>query len=117
MVEQEGLTEGRDKLNAVSGVNDMAPVISEDFIQWVLEDNFVNGRPDWALGGVTLTSNVTPYEEAKIRLLNGSHQMLSYPSFLSGLRRVDIALQVHSLLPLLLINAGPSVLPIHPQFP
>jgi len=83
----------RDKLNAVSGVNDMAPVISEDFIQWVLEDNFVNGRPDWALGGVTLTSNVTPYEEAKIRLLNGSHQMLSYPSFLSGLRRVDIALQ------------------------
>jgi len=83
----------RDQLNAKSGVNDQAPVISEDFIQWVLEDNFVNGRPEWATGGVTLTSNVTPYEEAKIRLLNGSHQMLSYPSFLSGLRRVDIALQ------------------------
>jgi len=83
----------RDQLNAKSGVNDQAPVISEDFIQWVLEDNFVNGRPEWATGGVTLTSNVTPYEEAKIRLLNGSHQMLSYPAFLSGHRRVDIALQ------------------------
>jgi len=83
----------RDELNAKSGVNDMAPVVSEDFIQWVLEDKFTNGRPDWAVGGVTVTDNVTPYEEAKIRLLNGSHQMLSYPSFLAGLRRVDIALK------------------------
>jgi len=83
----------RAKLNSDTGVADQAPVVSEDFIQWVLEDNFKQGRPEWDAGGVTLTSNVTPYEEAKIRLLNGSHQMLSYPSFLSGLRRVDIALK------------------------
>jgi mannitol 2-dehydrogenase len=83
----------RTELNAASGVEDKAPVVAEDFIQWVLEDNFKYGRPKWESVGVTLTDNVSPYEEAKIRLLNGSHQMLSYPSFLAGLRRVDIALE------------------------
>eukprot|EP01117_Protostelium_nocturnum_P003329 TRINITY_DN1429_c0_g1_i1.p1 TRINITY_DN1429_c0_g1~~TRINITY_DN1429_c0_g1_i1.p1 ORF type:complete len:269 (-),score=91.35 TRINITY_DN1429_c0_g1_i1:49-855(-) len=83
----------RTELNQKSGVNDLAPVVAEDFIQWVLEDNFCAGRPDWSVSGVTMTNNVTPYEEAKIRLLNGSHQMLSYPAFLTGLRRVDEALK------------------------
>eukprot|EP01119_Soliformovum_irregulare_P009522 TRINITY_DN2290_c0_g1_i1.p1 TRINITY_DN2290_c0_g1~~TRINITY_DN2290_c0_g1_i1.p1 ORF type:complete len:509 (+),score=145.17 TRINITY_DN2290_c0_g1_i1:46-1527(+) len=82
----------RSSLNASSGVDDLIPVICEDFIQWVLEDKFCAGRPQFELAGVTITDNVTPYEEAKIRLLNGSHQMLSYPAFLAGLRRVDDAM-------------------------
>jgi mannitol 2-dehydrogenase len=82
----------RDFINARSGVNDRAPVIAEDFTQWVLEDNFKYGRPAYECAGVTVTSDVTPYEEAKIRLLNGSHQMLSYPAFLAGFRSVDVAL-------------------------
>jgi mannitol 2-dehydrogenase len=84
--------EWREKLKGFNGVEDKAPVICEDFIQWVLEDKFCNGRPDFAKSGVTMTDNVTPYEEAKIRLLNGSHQMLSYPAFLSGLKKVDVSL-------------------------
>lgn len=79
-------------LNKRSGLNDLAPVIAENFTQWVLEDNFKHGRPQYEAAGVTVTSDVTPYEEAKIRLLNGSHQMLSYPAFLAGFRRVDVAL-------------------------
>jgi len=82
----------RNTLNARSGVEDLAPVICEDFTQWVLEDNFKHGRPAYEVAGVTMTDDVTPYEEAKIRLLNGSHQMISYPAFLAGFRRVDIAL-------------------------
>jgi mannitol 2-dehydrogenase len=82
----------RNSITTRSGVDDLAPVIAEDFTQWVLEDNFRYGRPAYETAGVTMTDDVTPYEEAKIRLLNGSHQMLSYPAFLSGFRRVDVAL-------------------------
>jgi len=82
----------RERLANLTGVADCAPVVAEDFIQWVLEDNFKYGRPAYETAGVTLTSDVLPYEEAKIRLLNGSHQMLSYPSFLAGERKVDDAL-------------------------
>jgi len=85
-------TATREALNARCGVNDLAPVIAEEFTQWVLEDNFKYGRPEYETAGVTMTDNVEPYEEAKIRLLNGSHQMLSYPTFLAGERRVDEAL-------------------------
>lgn len=82
----------REELNMRSGVNDLSPVIAEDFSQWVLEDNFLYGRPCYQKAGVTVTNDVAPYEEAKIRLLNGSHSMLSYPAFLSGFKRVDLAL-------------------------
>lgn len=83
----------RQKLRALSGVDDAAPVICEDFIQWVLEDDFPGGRPEWEAVGVMLTDDVAPYEEAKIRLLNASHTMLSYPAYLAGYRKVDEALQ------------------------
>ncbi|WP_394824613.1 mannitol dehydrogenase family protein [Pendulispora albinea] len=83
----------RAELNAMTGLDDRAPVVAEDFIQWVLEDKFRQGRPRWEEVGVQMVSDVTPYEEAKIRLLNGAHQMLSYPAFLSGLRGVDEALR------------------------
>jgi len=83
----------RDALNARTGVSDRAPVVAEDFIQWVLEDKFRQGRPRWEDAGVQVVADVTPYEEAKIRLLNGAHQMLSYPAFLSGHRGVDAALR------------------------
>lgn len=45
------------------------------------------------MAGVTLTNDVLPYEEAKIRLLNGAHTMVSYPAFLAGYRKVDEALR------------------------
>lgn len=84
--------EVRERLNALTGLDDQAPVLCEDFVQWVLEDRFAAGRPAFERAGVQLVSDVTPYEEAKIRLLNGAHQMLSYPAFLAGLRQVDVAL-------------------------
>jgi mannitol 2-dehydrogenase len=82
----------RQKLRELTGLNDAAPVICEDFIQWVLEDDFRSGRPAWEAVGVMLTNDVTPYEDAKIRLLNASHTMLSYPAYLTGYRKVDDAL-------------------------
>lgn len=80
------------RLNAKNGTNDEAPVYCEDFIQWVIEDNFIAGRPAWEKVGAEFTDDVTAYENMKLSLLNASHTLLSYPSFLSGYRKVDDAI-------------------------
>ncbi|WP_440972580.1 mannitol dehydrogenase family protein [Pseudomonas koreensis] len=69
-------------------VDDAWPVVCEPFVQWVLEDKFVNGRPAWEQVGVQFTDDVSPYEEMKIKLLNGSHLALTYLGFLKGYRFV-----------------------------
>ena len=65
------------RLNAQSGVEDAAPVYSEDFIQWVIEDDFIAGRPDWEAAGAEFTDDVSAYENMKLSLLNASHSLLS----------------------------------------
>lgn len=80
------------RLNTQNGTTDQAPVYCEDFIQWVIEDNFIAGRPAWERVGVEFTDDVTAYENMKLSLLNASHTLLSYPSFLSGYRKVDDAM-------------------------
>ncbi|WP_020406495.1 mannitol dehydrogenase family protein [Hahella ganghwensis] len=78
--------EHRDQLRSATGIEDQWPVVAEPFIQWVLEDKFCNGRPEWEKVGVQFTDDVTPYEEMKIRLLNGSHLAMTYLGFLLGYR-------------------------------
>jgi mannitol 2-dehydrogenase len=78
----------RLQLHDQLGIDDAWPVVCEPFIQWVLEDKFGNGRPAWETVGVQLTDDVTPYEEMKIKLLNGSHLALTYLGFLKGYRFV-----------------------------
>ncbi len=58
------------------GAIDMMPVQREPFVQWVMED--MEGGPDWASAGVTLTNDVAGYEQAKLRILNGAHSTLAY---------------------------------------
>jgi mannitol 2-dehydrogenase len=81
-----------ERLGALSGIADKAPVYCEDYIQWVIEDDFKAGRPAWERVGVEFTDDVTAYEHMKLSLLNASHQMLSYPAFLAGYRKVDDAM-------------------------
>lgn len=80
------------RLNQKNGTADQAPVYCEDFIQWVIEDDFIAGRPALERVGVEFTDDVSAYENMKLSLLNASHTLLSYPSFLSGYRRVDDAM-------------------------
>ncbi|MFJ9992281.1 mannitol dehydrogenase family protein [Pseudomonas putida] len=80
--------EHRRQLAERHGVEDAWPVVCEPFLQWVLEDKFVSGRPAWEKVGVQFTDDVTPYEEMKIKLLNGSHLALTYLGFLQGYRFV-----------------------------
>ncbi|GAB3899168.1 mannitol dehydrogenase family protein [Spirosoma agri] len=88
-------------LNQKSGIDDQVPVYCEDFIQWVIEDNFIAGRPQWERVGVEFTDDVTGYETMKLSLLNASHTLLSYPATLMGYRKVDEALQNEQLIHLL----------------
>ncbi|MCK9813752.1 mannitol dehydrogenase family protein [Pseudomonas sp. MAFF 302046] len=78
----------RLQLHDQHGIDDAWPVVCEPFVQWVLEDKFVSGRPAWERVGVQFTDDVTPYEEMKIKLLNGSHLALTYLGFLKGYRFV-----------------------------
>lgn len=81
-----------ERLNRRNGTADLAPVYCEDFIQWVIEDRFIAGRPAWEKVGVEFTDDVSVYENMKLSLLNASHTLLSYPAFLSGYRKVDDAM-------------------------
>ena len=58
-------------------IADNAPVTHENFRQWVIEDRFCAGRPDWDRVGATFTDNVHAYEMMKIRILNAGHQVLA----------------------------------------
>ncbi|KMS57698.1 mannitol dehydrogenase family protein [Sphingobium cupriresistens] len=75
------------------GVEDQAMVKTEPFLQWVIEDRFCGPRPNFG-AGVQLTAAVAPWEEAKLRLLNGAHSGIAY---LGGLAGID---HVHEVLAL-----------------
>jgi mannitol 2-dehydrogenase len=78
----------RTELSRRLGIDDQWPVLCEPFTQWVLEDNFADGRPPLEDAGVKIVSDVEPYELMKLRLLNASHQALCYPGYLAGYRLV-----------------------------
>lgn len=67
------------------GIDDAWPVFCEDFRQWVLEDHFPAGRPALEAVGVQFVADVTPYENMKIRILNGGHATIAYPAGLLGI--------------------------------
>lgn len=59
------------------GLDDAAPVTHENYRQWVIEDKFCAGRPDWDRAGATFTDDVHAFEAMKIRILNGGHQLIA----------------------------------------
>ena len=67
-----------------TGLDDAAVLQTEPFTQWVIEDSFAGNRPAWELAGATMVSDVAPYEDAKLRMLNGSHSALAYLGYLAG---------------------------------
>ena len=66
------------------GIEDDAPVACEPFRQWVMEDNFPQGRPQLETVGVEFVADVAPFETMKLRILNAGHAALAYPSALLG---------------------------------
>ena len=73
-----------ENLKSVYGIEDLWPVVCEPFIQWIIEDNYSNGRPDWESVGVQFVQDVSPFEKMKIRLLNAGHSLLGFTGALHG---------------------------------
>ena len=74
------------------GIDDASPVTHENFRQWVTQDDFCAGRPQWERAGVTFSNAVEEYEALKLRILNGGHQIISMPSELLGIRTIAEAM-------------------------
>ena len=73
-----------ERVKAATGWDDQAAIMGESFIQWVIEDNFIAGRPAWEQVGVEMVQSVDAYEEAKIRLLNATHSCIAWAGTLVG---------------------------------
>jgi D-arabinitol 4-dehydrogenase len=85
---------------AATGRDDPAAVMSESFLQWVIEDDFCNGRPGWEHVGAEMVASVAPYEEAKIRILNASHSCIAWAGALLGYRSIHEGMRdprIHAL--------------------
>jgi mannitol 2-dehydrogenase len=108
--------EDKTEISQQFGIEDQWPVVCEPFTQWVLEDEFGDGRPPLEDIGVQLIEDVEPYELMKIRLLNASHQALCYFGYLAGYRLVhevcQDALFQHLLLGYMDREATPTLRPV-----
>lgn len=83
-----------ERVQALSGSDtDRIPVSCEAFSQWVIEDRFNGHRPAFERAGATVVEDVAPWEDMKLRMLNGSHSLLAYLGFLGGLEYVSDCMQ------------------------
>jgi fructuronate reductase len=67
-----------EAVTAAIGMEDQGTVVTEPFSQWVIENRFAGQRPAWETVGAEIVTDVSPYETAKLRLLNGAHSALAY---------------------------------------
>jgi fructuronate reductase len=83
----------REAAARLIGLEDRAVVVTEPFRQWVIEDRFAGPRPAWEQAGAQLVADAAPFEQLKLRVLNGSHSTLAYLGLLAGARTVDEAVR------------------------
>jgi fructuronate reductase len=82
----------RTRVSAALGVTDAWPVQRERYAQWVVEDDFRNGRPPFERAGVVMSSDIAGFDRAKLRLLNAPHSALAYLGSLMGMETVADAM-------------------------
>ena len=106
-------------LNRTWGLTDAWPIVCEPYSEWVIEDDFADGRPDWADVGVRFVADVAPFERMKLRLLNASHLALASLGWLLGHRMVADAMRdprlarfIRTLMATELASTLPADLPV-----
>ncbi|QCB94025.1 mannitol dehydrogenase family protein [Cellulomonas shaoxiangyii] len=82
----------RADVAAARGYVDASPVSTEPFSEWVLAGAFPGGRPDWEAAGALVVDDVAPFEERKLRMLNGAHSLMAYGASVRGHRTVAEAI-------------------------
>ncbi len=106
--------EDRASVAARLGMEDAWPVLAEPFFQWVIEDNFPTGRPDWGSAGAEFTAGVAPFETMKLRLLNGAHSTIAAMGRVSGAFTVAEAMSdpaIRSFVGALWDEVAPTIAP------
>lgn len=87
-----------EKLCAEIGFDDKLLDTAEPYHLWVIEGDFENELPLKKAGfNVIWTDNVSPYKKMKVRILNGSHTSLVFPSLLCGMETVGSSLNDEQL--------------------
>ncbi|WP_222869377.1 Mannitol 2-dehydrogenase [Roseobacter fucihabitans] len=74
-----------------AGAPSQAPVATEAFTEWVIEDAFAGPMPDFAAASAQIVADVGPHELRKLRMLNGAHSTLAYAGLNKGLSFVHEA--------------------------
>ena len=82
----------RAEIAELTGLDDAWPVVTEPFAQFVIENRFPGGRPQFEAAGAEMVPDVEPYERMKLRMLNGSHSSLAYLGYLAGYEYVSGAI-------------------------
>ena len=83
----------RERVAVALGADDAWPVVAEPFIDWVLEDRFVAGRPAWpGVRYVAAAADVAAWERLKLRMVNGAHSALAYLGVVAGWPTVNAAM-------------------------
>ena len=85
------------RVKAATGIDDLVPLMSESFMQWVVEDDFIAGRPAWEKVGVEMVESVHAHEEAKIRVLNATHSCVAWAGTLRGLAFIHEGMAVPAI--------------------
>ncbi|GHC50830.1 mannitol dehydrogenase family protein [Ulvibacter litoralis] len=99
-------------LKETFGIEDAWPVVCEPFKQWVIEDNFIEGRPAWETVGAQFVTNVVPYEKMKLSLLNAGHSVLGILGALLGYKTIDEAVRNPNISDFLMTYMDTEVTPI-----
>lgn len=106
----------RTLVTELTGLEDAWPIMTEPFIQWVVEDDFVGGdRPPFETVGAQMVEEVEPYELMKLRMLNGSHSTLAYLGYLAGHQYVSDAVGDPAILQLIHGLMTEEVIPTLPM--
>jgi fructuronate reductase len=79
-------------VSAALGLHDAWPVLAEPFFDWAVEDAFAAGRPPWSPQQVRIVDDAAPWEQMKLRLVNGAHSQIAYLGAMAGWATVDAAI-------------------------
>ncbi|MBQ8210227.1 MAG: tagaturonate reductase [Clostridia bacterium] len=102
-----------DELFKQIGYEDKLLDTAEVFHLWVIEGDFENEFPLTKAGvNVIWTNDVKPYKKMKVRILNGAHTSLVFPSLLCGIETVKESLDDELLKEFLNICIYGYILPV-----